>query len=156
MTSDRERISRMRSIILSSLSYFGIVILSGFVLGIVRVFWLAPWLGERNAELLEMPIMLFVAYVSAGYVIKRFRLPDVKAACTVGVVALILLLALEFTLVLELRGLSVEEYLRSRDPISSAAYAFSLLVYGALPGILKFVRERSAPLNSRKPEKPGR
>ena len=139
----------MRSIFVSSLSYFGIVFLTGFVLGIARVLWLAPWLGERQAELLEMPIMLVVAYVSAGYVINRFRLADVKAACAVGVIALILLLALEFTLVLELRGLSVKEYLRTRDPISSAAYAFSLLVYGALPGILKFVRERSAPPNRR-------
>jgi len=139
----------MRSIILSSLSYFGIVFLTGFVLGIVRVFWLVPALGERHAELLEMPIMLVVAYASAGYVINRFRLPDVKSTCLVGVIALILLLALELTLVLELRGLSVTGYLQSRDPLSGAAYAFSLLVYGALPGILKFVRERSAPLNER-------
>ena len=137
----------MRSTIISSLSYFGIVFLTGFVLGVVRTFWLAPRLGERHAELLELPIMLVVAYVSAGYVIKRFRLPDVKSACLVGIIALILLLALEFTLVLELRGMSVTGYLQSRDPLSGAAYLFSLLVYGALPGILKFVRERSAPLN---------
>ena len=137
----------MRSVLLSTLSYLGIVFLAGFVLGVVRILWLAPWLGERNAELLEMPFMLFVAYFAAGYVINHFRLPDVTSACLVGVVALILLLALEFTVVLELRGLSVNEYLRSRDPISIAAYAFSLLVYGALPGILKFVRERSTPLN---------
>ena len=139
----------MRSIILSSLSYFGIVFLTGFVLGIVRVFWLVPALGERHAELLEMPIVLVVAYFSAGYVINRFRLPDVKSACLVGVIALALLLALEFTLVLELRGLSVKEYLQSRDPLSGAAYLFSLLGYSALPGTLKFVRERSAPLNKR-------
>jgi len=137
----------MRSVILSSLSYFGIVFLAGFVLGFVRVFWLLPVLGERRAELLEMPVMLVIAYVTAGYVINRFRLPGVTSACLVGVVALVLLLALEFTLVLELRGLSVAEYLQSRDPLSGAAYAFSLLVYGTLPGIRKFVRERSVPLN---------
>jgi hypothetical protein len=144
---NRGRIFDMRNFILSALSYFGIVFLTGSVLGVVRTVWLAPWLGERHAELLEMPIMLVVAYVTAGYVINRFRLPGVKSACLVGVVALVLLLALEFTLVLELRGLSVAEYLQSRDPLSGAAYAFSLLVYGALPGIRKFVRERSVPLN---------
>lgn len=137
----------MRSIIVSSLSYFGIVFLAGFVLGIARVLWLVPWLGERRAELLEMPVMLVVTYVSSGYIINRFHLPNVKSAAIVGVVALILLLALEFTLVLELRGLSVTEYLQSRDPLSSAAYAFSLLVFGALPGVRKFARERSAPLS---------
>ena len=72
-----------------------------------------------------------------------------KSACLAGVIALILLLALEFTLVLELRGLSITEYLQSRDPLSGAAYFFSLLVYGALPGIRKFVRERSTPLKGR-------
>jgi len=137
----------MRSIVLSSLSYFGIVFLTGFLLGIVRLLWFVPWLGERHAELLEMPIMLVVAFVSAGFVLDRFRLPDVKSACLVGAIGLFLMLALEFTLVLELRGLSVAAYLASRDPLSGAAYAFSLLVFAALPGIRKFTRERSAPFD---------
>ena len=135
----------MRSVVLCSLSYLGIVFAAGFLLGIARVVWLAPWLGERHAELLEMPVMLVVAYVASGYVLNRFRLPDAKSAAAVGFIALFLLLALEFTLVLELRGLSVTEYLTSRDPLSGVAYAFSLLVFGALPGIRKFTRERSPP-----------
>ena len=135
----------MRTIILSSLSYFGLVFAAGFLLGIVRVVLLAPWLGERHAELLEMPVMLVVAYIASGYVLNQFRLLDVKSAAMMGAIALLLLLALEFTLVLELRGLSVAEYLASRDPLSGAAYVFSLLVFGALPGIRKFTRERSPP-----------
>jgi hypothetical protein len=135
----------MRSVILSSLSYFGIVFLAGFVLGIVRVFWLLPVLGESRAELLEMPIMLVIAYVTAGYVINRFRLPGVTSACLIGVVALFLLLALDFTPVLELRDLSVTEYLASRDPLSGAAYAFSFLVFKAQPGMRKFTGKWSAP-----------
>jgi len=39
-----------------------------------------------------------------------------------GCVALGLLLAAEFTLVLWLRGLSISEYLASRDPVSGTVY----------------------------------
>jgi hypothetical protein len=135
----------MRRIILSSLIYFGIVFAAGFLLGVVRIFWLVPALGERQAELLEMPVMLVVSYLASGYILNRIDLPDVKSACMAGAIALFILLALEFTVVLQLRGMSIGEYLGSRDPLSGAAYVFSLLVFGALPGIRKFVRQHPTP-----------
>ncbi len=38
--------------------YFAVVFGAGFILGPVRILWVAPRLGTRMAELLEMPIML--------------------------------------------------------------------------------------------------
>jgi len=135
----------VRSLIFASLSYFGLVFAVGFLLGVVRVLWLAPAVGERYAELLEMPVMLAVAFFSAGFILDHFELPGVSDALVVGIIALLILLALEFTLVLGLRGLSLREYLANRDRVSGSAYVASLVVFAVLPGILKRVRNREAP-----------
>jgi len=56
------------------------------------------------------------------------------------------LLAAEFLLVLQLRGLSVAEYIASRDPVAGTAYGLSLLVFADHP--TSTTRERSSNLSS--------
>jgi hypothetical protein len=52
-------------------------------------------------------------------IVRRLKLPPALSnRLGLGFVALILLLAAEFTLVLWLRGLLMSEYLASRDPVS--------------------------------------
>jgi hypothetical protein len=51
----------------------------------------------------------------------------------IGLVALALLLAMEFGLVLILRGLTVREYFAIRDPVSGFVYALSLVLFALLP-----------------------
>ena len=50
-----------------------------------------------------------------------------------GGVALALLLIAELTLVLRLRGLSIAEYVASRDPVSGSIYAGMLGVFAVMP-----------------------
>jgi type IV secretory pathway TrbD component len=50
-----------------------------------------------------------------------------------GCVSLGLLLVAEFALVLWLRGLSITEYLASRDPVSGAVYYVMLGVFAIMP-----------------------
>ena len=40
--------------------YFGLVFVTGFVLGTIRTLWVVPHLETRTAELLEAPLMLVV------------------------------------------------------------------------------------------------
>jgi hypothetical protein len=133
----------MKMILLSSLSYFLLVFFAGFILGVVRILLLVPVLDERYAELIEMPLMLLVIYFSARVIVRRFALlPRQTAYLTVGVIALGLLLTIEFTVVLGLRGVSLREYFALRDPVSGTAYALSLIVYMLMPFLLarKFFR----------------
>lgn len=114
--------------------YFLLVFGAGFVLGSIRVLWVVPQLRTRNAELLEMPIMLIVIVLAARWVLRRFALP--LAASTrlgMGFVALALLLLAELTLVLWLRGMSIREYLVTRDPVSGTAYLISLGILVVMP-----------------------
>ncbi len=50
-----------------------------------------------------------------------------------GFVALGLLLVAEFTLVLWLRGLTIREYLASRDPLSGTVYYLMLAMFAIMP-----------------------
>lgn len=89
----------------------------GFVLGALRVLWLVPYLGERMAELSEMPFMLLASVLSARLVIQTFAIPALALQrLAIGMLALAWMLTFEFTLVLGLRGLSLNEYFADVTP----------------------------------------
>ena len=117
--------------------YFALVFTAGFILGTIRVLVLEPEIGARYAELLEMPVMLLVIYLSARFVVSK--MVPIRAAMPyviLGVVALALLLLVEFTLVLGLQGISISHYLDSRDEIAFSAYLLSLLIFALMPWII--------------------
>ena len=121
----------------ASLAYFGIVLGTGFALGVVRVPFLVPRLGERYAELLEMPIMLLVIVLAARYVVRRFNLaPDPASRLQVGFAALALSVAAELLLATVLQSQSLIQYLSSRDPVSGSVYLLLLLVFALMPALL--------------------
>ena len=114
--------------------YFALVFGAGFVLGPIRILWVVPRFGTRMAELMEAPIMLVVTILAARWIVGRLAVPPTPSGrLGMGSVALSLLLAAEFTLVLRLRGLSVSDYLASRDPVSGTVYYVMLGVLGIMP-----------------------
>jgi hypothetical protein len=50
-----------------------------------------------------------------------------------GFLAFVLLLAAEFGLVLQIRGLSIAEYVAGRDPVSGTVYYMMLGVFAVMP-----------------------
>ena len=114
--------------------YFALVFSAGFVLGVPRVLWLVPRLGTRTAELIESPIMLVVIFLAAGWVVRRLSLPPTVAArLGPGLVALGLLLAAEFTVVLKIERLTLAQYIAGRDPVSGTVYVLMLMVFAVMP-----------------------
>jgi len=107
--------------------YFALVFGAGFMLGIIRTVWAVPRFGTRVAELMEMPIMLAVIIAAACWIIRRFSAPPTRSdRLAMGCIALAFLLVAEFTIVLWLRGLTVIDYLASRDPVSGTVYCLLL------------------------------
>lgn len=115
-------------------SYFGIVFAAGFVLGVARIAWVEPLLGARSAELIELPFMVAASYLTARYLLSRtdHRLTP-RQGGLVGLLALAILLAVELTAVLAVRGISLSEYLATRDPVSGVAYLVSLILFSLMP-----------------------
>ncbi|MEQ8861682.1 MAG: hypothetical protein RIC56_23825 [Pseudomonadales bacterium] len=117
--------------------YFMLVFAVGFALGILRVSWLVPLAGERVAELVEMPLMLIAIYLAARFVIRRFPARRPSSHLASGALALLLLVSVEFSVVLWLRGLSVGQYLTERDPIAGGVYVVMLGVFALAPWLLR-------------------
>ena len=117
-----------------SLQYFAMVFGAGFVLGVLRVSFLVPRLGERWSELIEMPLMLGVT-VFAAIMLFQKRLADFSAAelLTIGVLALSVLVFFEIGLVIGLRGISIPEYVAEKDPVSGVVYLVMLLIFALMP-----------------------
>jgi hypothetical protein len=114
--------------------YFALVFAAGFVLGTVRTLWIAPRLGVRTAELMEQPIMLGVTILAARWVVRRLGIPPLwPRRLAMGCIALDLMLLVEFTVVLWIRGLTLRGYIEARDPVSGAAYAIALGAFVAMP-----------------------
>lgn len=114
--------------------YFGIVFAVGFVLGALRVTFLAPRFGERSAELAEMPLMFIAIVLAAGYVVRRYGASvSPRGWAFAGVAALGLLVCAEVLLAVALAGRGIGDYIASRDPVSGSVYLGMLLVFAAMP-----------------------
>lgn len=118
----------------AALLYFAIVLGTGFVLGMFRVPILVPRIGERWAELAEMPIMAAVIFFSAGYVLRRY--PEIGSpgrSLAAGFLALALSVAAELGLAVALQNQTLLEFITSRDKVSGSVYLGLLLVFAVMP-----------------------
>ena len=121
----------------AGMTYFALAFGAGFVMGMIRVPFLVPRLGERVAELIEMPFMLVAIVLAARFVIRRFALPaSALVRLGTGVIALGLLLAAELLLAVALQDRSLSDYIASRDPVSGSVYLAMLLLFAAMPLIM--------------------
>jgi hypothetical protein len=92
--------------------------------------------------------MIGISWLAARWVTGRLAVPPRTAPrLAVGAIAGALLLVAEFTLVLRLRGLTLEEYFATRDPVAGAAYYAAVLLLVAMPLLVRGApeRDRGAP-----------
>lgn len=121
--------------------YFVLVLGTGFVLGMIRVPFLVPRLGERYAELLEMPFMFVAIVLAARFVVRRFDLPaSLSVRLQVGFAALAMSVLAELLLATVLQGRSLAQFIASRDPVSGSVYLVMLLLFALMPAILGRMR----------------
>ena len=128
-------------------AYFALVLGAGFILGMFRIPLLVPRLGERSAELMEMPVMFAVILLSARFVIRRFALPiTASVRLQAGFLALALTVCAETLLVVALQGQALCAYVASRDPVSGSVYLVMLVLFAVMPLILARGQRHTAPV----------
>jgi hypothetical protein len=94
-------------------AYFCLVFAIAFALGALRVTFVTPAVGPLWATLIEVPLMLGVAWAASRYLIRRFGIRELAPACSMGASALALLIAAEAAFSLLAFGQNVDQLLAS-------------------------------------------
>lgn len=125
-----------RRVLLAAARYFGIVFGVGLLLGAVRVPFLVPHLGERVAELAEMPLMFVAIFLAAGHVVRKYGASVAPLGWVwVGALSLAFLVTAKLLLAVVLAGRGIGESIARRDPVSGSVYLALWVVFAAMPGL---------------------
>lgn len=142
-TPDGEKLHGLVQVLKAGTLYFLIAVGAEFVLEVIRLQVVALYVGERLAEMLEIPNVLLATIIGARWVVDRFTLPPLPGIrLSVGLVALILLLIVEGTVILPLHGISITEYLAGQDPVVGIAPLGALGVLTVMPFLVGYRWER--------------
>jgi len=123
-------------ILLAAAAYWAAVFLAGFVLGTLRVLFVAPRLGETPAVLVEMPLMLAASWVVARCIVSRAGATARPDAIAIGALAFALLLASELVLAAILFGRTPGQWLAALFVMPGLLGLAGQLVFAAMPALL--------------------
>jgi hypothetical protein len=146
MISSLAQFLTMNKSIPLSLIYFSLVFGAGCILGPFRILLLEPRVGTRNAELLELLVMVRIIWQCAQFIAdkyaphnqtqqKAFSNSQLRELAAMGLMALLWLLAVEVGGAAYFRGgwRGVRNYFWERDVVSGSAYMAVLLFYAVMP-----------------------
>lgn len=115
-------------------AYFAATFLLGFVLGALRVLWLAPALGEGRAVALELPLMLGASWWLCRWAVRRWRVSTALAdRAAMGALAFALLIMAETLTGMAMSGCGVGDQLRAMTQGTGAAGLAAQLLFAAFP-----------------------
>lgn len=126
----------MKAGFLAGAAYFAVLFGAGAALGLVRVLFVSPHLGALGGVLVELPIMMALAWVVCGWLTDYLQVgPRLGWRVAMGGTAFVLLIAAEVGLALVLGGRLTDVSLSSADEwapavgfaAQAAACAFPLI-----------------------------
>ena len=133
--------------LLAGLTYVAIVFAAGFALGLLRVLWLMPTIGDLAGVALELPLILLFSWFVCGWVIERFRVPpSLRQRALMGAVALVILVLAELGVSIFMTRSVVGDLVHTYLSPAGALALAGQLVFALFP-ILRLARAR-APLQT--------
>lgn len=122
----------MSLVLLTGTVYVTAVFAAGFVLGVLRTLVLVPLLGELGAVLVELPVILSIAWWVCERILRRWPLLP-PAAAAMGAIAFLLLMLAEAGLSTLLAGRSLAEHLTLYAQLPHQVGLAGQLAFAALP-----------------------
>jgi hypothetical protein len=120
-------------ILRAAIAYWAVVFALGFVLGTVRVLWLAPLIGLLPATALELPVMLGASWLASGWLVRRFGIAAQGEALAMGLAAFALLMTAECALAVTMMGQNPAQWLVDlRQPHALLGLA-GQVIFGLIP-----------------------
>jgi len=124
----------MMRVLLTGSVYLVAVFAAGFVLGVLRTLVLVPLLGPLWAVLIELPVMLAIAWLVCTRILRRWPLSP-AAAAVMGAFAFSLLMLVEAALSNLLAGRSLTEHLALYAQLPHQVGLAGQLVFAVFPWI---------------------
>lgn len=122
----------MKLILLTGIVYVASVFAAGFVLGVLRTLVLVPLLGQFGAVLVELPVILTIAWLVCTRILRRWpQLPP--AAAAMGGIAFLLLMLAEAGLSTVLAGRSLADHLALYAQLSHQVGLAGQLAFSVFP-----------------------
>jgi hypothetical protein len=123
--------------------YFAVVFAAGFVLGVPRILFVAPRLGESLAVLLELPLMLAFSWGACSWLVARLRVPaKVTARLIMGGTSFAMMMAAELSVTVFMLGLSTAEHLSSYCELPPLLGLVGQVAFATLP-LVQSIRKAS-------------
>ncbi|NJO33060.1 MAG: hypothetical protein HC869_07820 [Rhodospirillales bacterium] len=126
----------LRRAVLAGLAYFAMVFAAGFVLGTLRVFLLIPRVGETAAVLIELPVILGIAWLACRRLVAAF---DVASKLTprlvMGGVAFLTLMSAELGLSVLAFGRTFADHLDQYRDVHALLGLAGQVAFGLFPSI---------------------
>ncbi len=139
------RATATQSAVKAGIFYFVLMFALGFLLGIIRIRLLNPNFGAVAGLAIELPIILMLAWVICGWLVRSFRVPTQKQARLVmGAIAFVLLIVAEFAVAwLGLKQSPLQHLAEYSAPSALIGLAAQIL-FAAMPLLrLKFIQPRN-------------
>jgi hypothetical protein len=117
--------------------YFAMIFALGFVLGTLRVLWLAPLMGEVAAVVAELPVMLTASYFAARWLTRRFAVCSARDAGLMGGTGFALLMLAEVGLAQALSGTSITEWFGALFAVPGIYGLAGQIGFGLMPLLVR-------------------
>ncbi|MCL4747477.1 MAG: hypothetical protein KJZ83_18985 [Burkholderiaceae bacterium] len=132
--ADPDAVARTSAALAAGAVYFAAVFAAGFVLGVLRTLFLLPLVGPLWAVLVELPVILGIAWRVCARVLRHRPLAR-AAAVGMGAVAFSLLMLGEAGVSLLLAGRSLDQHLALYAQLPHQLGLVGQLVFAAFPWI---------------------
>ena len=114
--------------------YFAATFAAGFVLGTIRTILVAPRLGAATAVLVEVPVMLLIAWLACGWAVRRAQVPAATGQrLAMGALAFVFLISAETVLGSFLFGRPLADQLATYSRTGAEIGLAAQLIYAAFP-----------------------
>jgi hypothetical protein len=133
-----------RAAALAGLVYFAAVFAAGFALGVLRILVVVPRFGEAIAVLLELPIVLTLAWFACRWSVRRFGVPgSIAARGLMGGTAFAILMMAELSLATLGFGMTVAEHFARYERLAERLGLAGQVLFAACPVIQLMLAPRT-------------
>ncbi|MGJ3265330.1 MAG: hypothetical protein ACFE0R_19075 [Salinarimonas sp.] len=120
--------------LLAGLAYFALVFVAGFALGTLRAFVLTPALGHVGAVLVELPVIIAIAAITARWLVRRLAVPPALGPrAAMGALAFGLLMLAELGLSVFLFGRTPSEHWATYTTLPAQLGLVGQVAFALLP-----------------------